>query len=251
MFTPKNVSSAGSPAYQHLQKDFLLAKLPAKSVWNGANEPAGNGAAEREIFHKKSSWCASLSYSPFCVYVQTIQGRTRVSDFYIFGNALLPAYVPVHFCSQVIFWSGLHAGFSWCSFKPTLYLPGELVVGVADCWVWRIGLVCSVQMVSAMRESSSLKISQMVGKKKSFYWLGSQPHAASRLKTLSTSEKTCLSHGDPLRIKFSFESNIFELNCLELFSYPAQDNRTYVLILKELYLKVTSSRKKLLSAQCL
>lgn len=84
-----------------------------------------------------------------------------------------------------------------------LYLPGELVVGVADCWDWWIENVCSVQMVSAMRESSSLKISQMVGEKKDFYWLGSQSHPASRLKTLSKSKKTCLSHDDPFRIKYS------------------------------------------------
>lgn len=46
----RNISSTGSPKYQHLQKEFLLAKFPAKSVWNGANEGVGKwGGREGNI----------------------------------------------------------------------------------------------------------------------------------------------------------------------------------------------------------
>lgn len=147
------------------QKQFLLAKCPAESVWNGANEVARNGSSERRILQKQTSLCASLLYGPSQVYARTEEAANKRVWFWNFrlGNDFLSARVPVY---PVVVWAGPDWAFPWCSFKLTLWVPGEPVVGVTDCWVWRIGNVCSVQMASAMRESSSLKISQMVGKNK-------------------------------------------------------------------------------------
>lgn len=136
----KNVWSTASPKYQHLQNYFELAKPPAKALWNGANEGPGNGAEEK-ILNNETSWCASVLDSPSWSYAQ--KRRSSNKNVGIKGGQIAFEMIScrlMFLCVlyPVLFWAGQDWGFPWCCLKLTLYVPGELVVGVADCWVWRI-----------------------------------------------------------------------------------------------------------------